>query len=130
MSATFEMNGRGWRVVRVAPDDAALIDRTGTMTVATADPETGVIRLSSALAGDDLARVLVHEVAHAAMVSYGMLDELHSWCAPGFEVQAEEWACNLLADWGLTVLRAAERVIGARAWDYLPREFERVARAR
>lgn len=129
MPPTFYMGGRGWHVTRVAPNDAALIDRTGALCLATTDPETGVVRVSSALSGDMLARVLVHELAHCAMVSYGLLDELHGWCAPGREVEAEEWACNLLADYGLTVLRAAYSAIGPRAWDYLPREFERIARA-
>lgn len=124
------MNGRGWLVTRVAPDDAALVDRTGALCLATTDPATGVVRVSSALSGDMLARVLVHEVAHCAMVSYGLLEDLHAWCAPGREVEAEEWACNLLADYGLTVLRAASASMGARAWDCLPREFERLLQAR
>ena len=129
MSPTFYMNGRGWTVRRVAPHDAALVDRTGALCLATTDPETGVVSLSSELSGSMLSRVLVHEVAHCAMVSYGLLDSLHEWCAPGREIEAEEWACNLLADYGLTIIRAASSVVGPRAWDYLPREFERVLKA-
>lgn len=130
MRPTFWLNGRAWRVVRVGPNDPALFDRTGKQAVATTDPRTGMVRISRDLHGDFLARVLVHEVAHCALVSFGMMDELHEWCAPGREVEAEEWACNLLADYGLTVLRAAYAAIGPLAWDYLPAEFERVARAR
>lgn len=130
MAPTFTLNGRAWKVTRVAPGDAALVDRTGTLTVATTDPATGIIRVSSALRGEELARVMVHEVAHAAMVSNGLLEDLHAWARPGFEVRAEEWACNLLADYGLNVLRAAHRAVGPVAWDYLPREFERMFAAR
>lgn len=106
------MNGDIWVPVMVEPDDERLIDRTGTLRVATTDPYTMRVYLSSELRGRFLDRVLVHEVCHCALHSYGMLESLHRLIPQESWVDVEEWACNLLADRGREVIHAANTAAG------------------
>lgn len=112
MMRTFRMNGQLWYAVRVEPSSSALVDRRGVRTVATTDPQSRLVCLSSALGGDELARVAVHEAAHAAMVSFGLVDEVRRWARPEAQVDAEEWCCNFLADYGAAVFGAASEIAG------------------
>ena len=97
------MNGIFWRVLRTDQDDPVLIDRTGRRTLAVTDPRTHCIWLAKGLYGRSLERVLLHELGHATMVSYGMLPELHRMVRPAYWTEAEEWICNLLADYGAMI---------------------------
>lgn len=119
MTGSFAMNGVRWDVMGADAGSTALIDRTGTATVATTDPQTGTIRISDGIGGGMLERVMLHEAAHAALVSFGLLDGLHGLARPGFEIEAEEWACNFLADYGIDVFRAAYGMLGSRILDLM-----------
>lgn len=122
----FDMNGVSWRVVRVSPSDPVLVDRTGAMTVATTDPSTLTVYVSSELGGRFLGRVLVHEIAHCAIFSFGLVDDIHRMCHPAYWIEAEEWVCNFLADYGTMVFDAAYSVLGDDAVSVVPREYERM----
>lgn len=95
---TFYVNGRSWRIIFVGLEDPILCDRTGTMTVATTDPITNCVYLSRELSGDFLRHVLIHELGHVFMISYGVLNQLHSMSIPRYWIDIEEWICNFLAD--------------------------------
>lgn len=69
----FVINGILWKVVRVGSHDARLIDRTGQIKLATTDPHTRTVHLSSQLKGKMLETVLIHEVGHCILISYGLL---------------------------------------------------------
>lgn len=124
---TIWLNNSKWYVVRVEPNSSALIDRTGKLTVGTTDPKSRLICISNRLEGDDLARVAVHEIAHAAMVSFGLLDDIARWARPESRIEAEEWCCNLLADYGMLVLKAAYGLVGSLAWELVPSELGQAA---
>lgn len=94
----FTVNGRTWRVYFVPGDDPVLVDRTGTYRVATTDPVTNCIYLSNSLGGDFLRHVLMHELGHVFMISYGVLNQLHGMTIPRYWIDIEEWICNLIAD--------------------------------
>lgn len=68
--------GRVWGVVRVSPGNPFLIDRTGVPRLATTDPVTRTIRISTAVPPGLLDRVVIHEAAHAAMDGSGVADLL------------------------------------------------------
>lgn len=123
----FWLNGQKWRMVRVGPASPALIDRRGRLTVGTTEPQSRLICLSTALSGDELARVAIHELAHAVMVSFGLLDDVARWAKPEMRVEAEEWCCNFLAEYGMTVFSTAYALVGPTAWDVLPRELGKAA---
>lgn len=95
----FTMNGRTWSVIFVDRFSEKLIDRTGRLTLATTDPSTNTVYISNTIHGELLTRVTKHELAHCVIVSYGLLNDIHRMTYPEYWVEAEEWACNLIADY-------------------------------
>ena len=126
---TFEMNGYLWQVRIVEPRNPMLVDRTNTLTVATTDTTTNTIYLSNQLEGDFLMRVFLHELGHCALFSYHLLDDIHRIVYPENWVEAEEMACNFIADYGFKIFSSAFKVLGYNAWKMIPKEFERVLAA-
>lgn len=123
----FAMGDDMWRVCFVDPDDPMLVDRTGRLTVATTDPSTLTVYLSSDLHGGFLNRVLVHELGHCALFSFHLLDDIHRMVHPSHWVEAEEWVCNFIADYGLKIFEAARAVIGDNSLlEIVPPEIERL----
>ena len=126
MIDSFVMNDRQWRVKFVSSSDDRLVDRTGNLTVATTDPETNTVYLSRNLRGAMLTRVFLHELGHCVMVSYGLLEDIHKAVAPEYRVYMEEWVCNFIADYGLGIFRIAYKVLGDKAWEYIPGELTKL----
>lgn len=121
---SFLMNGYLWRVKFVKPESEFLVDRTNNLRVATTDPITRCIYLSNQLTGDFLNTVLLHELGHCVMFSYGLLKEIHSIVDPEDWIEVEEWVCNFIADYGLKIFETAYEVLGEEAWDRIPKELE------
>lgn len=126
MIRSFFMNGYRWRVIFVKPGSEKLIDRTGRRTVATTDPSTGYIYLSAGLSGDFLTHVLIHELGHCAIVSFGLLPDIHRMVKPAYWIDAEEWICNFIADYGMRIFSTARTVLGDQAIACVPVEIERM----
>lgn len=103
-----------------------LIDRTGKSRLATTDPRTKCIYLSERLQGDKLNQVLLHELGHAVMISFNLIDEIHAFTKPEYWLEAEEWICNFIADYGLQIFTASSKILGNKAWVYIPYELERL----
>jgi len=110
----FKMNGKHWEIIFVDPFSEELVDRTGRLTLGTTDPVLGRVYISNELSGEFLVRVVKHELSHCVMVSYGLLDDIHKMVKPRYWIDAEEWICNFLADYGKEVWILTQRVIGAR----------------
>lgn len=53
--------------------------------------------LSTELSGSLLQRVMIHELGHCVIFSYGLTGWFDS-------IEAEETACNLIADYGMEIL--------------------------
>lgn len=96
----------------MSPGHPSLIDRTGTMRLATADPDTGTISISEAVVPPKLDEVLLHEVAHAVAISYGLLDSLHGGIPESGWVHAEEWAAGFSSLYGAEMLALASESLG------------------
>lgn len=120
------MNGYSWRVCYVDADDPMLVDRTGRVTVATTDPGTLTVYILRDLDGAFLSRVLIHELGHCAMFSFGLLDDIHRMVHPRYWLEAEEWVCNFIADYGMTIFDTAYAILGDRAIAVVPYEVERL----
>lgn len=119
------MNGYLWRVCYVDPNDPMLVDRTGHLTVATTDPNTFCVYISRDLSNGFLQRVLIHELGHCALFSFGLLDDIHRMVQPRYWVEAEEWVCNFIADYGMKIFSTAYSILGERAINIVPYEVER-----
>lgn len=103
-----------------------LIERTGTRTVATTDPQTRTIYLLDTLNGDFLNTVLIHELGHVVMFSYGLLNDIHRAVRREDWIDAEEWVCNFIADYGIRIFSIVSLVLGENALVYIPYELERL----
>lgn len=111
---TFWMNGKRWEIIFVDPFSEELVDRTGRLTLGTTDPVLRRVYISEVLTGDCLVRVIKHELAHCVMVSYDLLNDIHRMVKPRYWIDAEEWICNFLADYGREVWILTEKFIGAQ----------------
>lgn len=96
----------------VEPGDARLIDRTGYEKLATTDPSTRTIHLSSALRPPLLDRVVLHEVAHAITITHSLLGRLRDSMPPYSWVPAEEWSASLVENHSIEALDAATSILG------------------
>lgn len=120
------MNGDIWHVEIVDPRNPKLVDRTHALRVATTDPKDFTVYLSKDLSGQFLMRVFTHELGHCVMYSYGLIDEIHRMTYPEYWIDAEEWVCNFLADYGYRVFQIAYSILrDYNAWMYVPGELER-----
>lgn len=119
------MNGNIWTVHEVDPFDPMLVDRTNKLTVGTTDPISGRVYLSNELYGDFKTRVLIHELGHCALSSYNLLGDIHKVVYPEYWIDAEEWVCNLLADYGFQIFSIGYKILGDEAVWVIPGEFEK-----
>lgn len=94
------------------PDDPRLIDRTGVRRIATADPSTSTVCVSEEVSPPLLDRVMVHEVAHAVTMSYGLLDSLHDMIPAYAWMPVEEWAAELVEKYGMEAMALASESLG------------------
>ena len=126
MLKQFYMNGDLWRVRFVSSNDNALIDRTGSRTLGVSDYSTHIISIANNLHGELLNRVFIHELGHCVMFSYGLLSELHRMVKKRYWVDAEEFVCNILADYGQFVIGTARDVLGNQFTYVSPVGMERM----
>lgn len=123
---SFTMNGYPWKAIFVKPNDSMLVDRTGMLTVATTDPSTLTIYISKSIHGSFLARVLIHELGHCAIFSFNLLEDIHRMCYPEYWVEAEEWVCNFIADYGMAIFSTAYEILGPGAIQLVSSEIARM----
>jgi len=106
------IDGDLWRVERVSPDSPFLIDRTGNIKLATTDPVDKVIRVSSELSLPLFDKVLVHEMAHAIMVSHGLLGPLRANIDPDYWTFVEEWSAGFMEKHALEAVILTSKSLG------------------
>lgn len=107
-------------------NDPMLVDRSGTLTVATTDPSTLTVYISEELNDKFLSRVLVHELGHCVIFSFGLLGDIHRMVHPFYWEEAEERVCNFIADYGMMIFSTASKTLGDRAVEIVPQELERL----
>ena len=106
----FTLNGYLWTVVNVNPFAEFLRDRSGHITVATTDPNTHCVYIATNLMEPFRHHVLLHELGHCTMISYGLLDDIHRMVRPEYWVEAEEWVCNFLANYGQKIFEIVAKL--------------------
>lgn len=126
MIDSFFMNGMLWSIRFVNPNSDILIDRTLSKTVAVTDPDTMTIYLSNKLSGEFLTRVVLHELSHAMMISYGYLKQIHRYCKKRYWVDMEELIANLIAQQAKEIFQRAYDIVGDEAIRFVPYELERM----
>lgn len=122
----FYMNGLRWNVRWTNSADPILVDRTGNLSVAVTDPDTMTIYLSNQLRGSFLTTVVLHELSHAMMISYGYLEQIHRYCKKRYWIEMEELIANLIADRAYEIFQRAYDIVGDEAIRFVPYGLERV----
>ena len=108
----FVINGDVWRVIRVPAGDPSLIDRTGGEKLAVTDSIDRTVYVRNDLMPPLLDRVMLHEVAHAITVSWGLLPQVRSDTLRGDTIGVEEWAAQLVENHAMEAVQAARRALG------------------
>jgi len=114
---SFVINGLDWHIRQVYPNDPHLIDRRHRLTLATTDPMTRTIYISSKLYGNRLKHVFVHELGHVIMLSYNIIIDIHRMVKKEYWVEMEELICNLIADYAEEILDLAFEYVGGDAYE-------------
>ena len=99
----YKINGITWYMIRVRSDSPMLMRSDGSITVGMCDRETQTIYVSDALHGRFLRKVLLHEICHSAMFSYGIY----------MSVDQEELFCDLLSTYGDEIIAITDSVFKA-----------------
>ena len=99
----YKINGITWYMIRVRSDSPMLMRSDGSITVGMCDRETQTIYVSDALHGRFLRKVLLHEICHSAMFSYGI----------NMSVDQEELFCDLLSTYGDEIIAITDGVFKA-----------------
>lgn len=99
----FTVNNLEWNISLVEPHSPMLRRSDGGYTVGMCDRTERTIYVSSALQGEFLRKVLIHEVCHSAMMSYGII----------MSIEQEELFCDLIATYGDEIFEIADRVFAA-----------------
>lgn len=97
------IGGERWGVRIVPPLSPLLVDRTGHRTVATTDTGARMVNVSSALYGEKLRTVLLHELTHVAMNVYGLEEWIRRNVPGKSRIGLEENIANLVADRGAEI---------------------------
>ena len=108
----FTVNGDVWRVIRVPAGDPRLIDRTGGSKLAVTDESTRTVSILEDVRPPLLDKVLLHEVAHAITVSYGLLPQVRRNTLRGDIIGVEEWSAQLVENHALEAVEAASMALG------------------
>ena len=99
----YKINGITWYMIRARSDSPMLMRSDGSITVGMCDRETQTIYISDALHGRFLRKVLLHEICHSAMFSYGI----------DMSVDQEELFCDLLSTYGDEIIAITDSVFKA-----------------
>lgn len=86
----FQINNIWWQIVYVPPLSNSLLRSDLTRTVGVTDLSQRKIFISDALQGAFLRKVLIHEICHAAMFSWGV----------SVSLEVEELICDFIATHG------------------------------
>ena len=99
----FMINGKTWYIRLVQSNSHMLMRSDRSYTVGMCDRETQTIYVSDALHGRFLRKVLLHEICHSAMFSYGI----------DMSVDQEELFCDLLSTYGDEIIAITDSVFKA-----------------
>lgn len=108
----FVINGDVWGVARVPAGDPRLVDRTGLPRLAVTDASERVVYVRDDLVPPLLDKVMLHEVAHAVTVSWGLLPRLRHDALRGDLTAVEEWSAQLVENHAMEAVQAASEALG------------------
>ena len=96
----FIINGVEWQVVKTSTTHPKLFRSNGSLSIGACDNATKKIYLNENLRGEQLKKVLCHEITHAAMFSYGV----------NLTIEQEELVADLIATYGEEIIDVTNRI--------------------
>ena len=61
---------------------------------------------------------MIHELGHCAIFSFDLLPDIHRMVKEKYWIEAEEWMCNFIADYGMMIFSIAGEIAP------IPRQIE------
>lgn len=99
----FRFNNIVWNIYTVGNDNKILYRSDGTRTIGVTDRKSHSIYIARSLRGELLKKVLLHEITHAAVFSYGIY----------LSLDQEEKLCNFVATFAPDIVSITEGTIKA-----------------
>ena len=96
----FNINGEGWKIIAVDPQDPQLKRRDGGYTIGMCDDNLKCIFVATGLSMVLLKKVLCHEIVHAAMFSYNV----------DLTLEQEELVADLIATYGEEIIEITNQM--------------------
>lgn len=96
----FKINGEKWNIKFVNPDSIFLRTGKEEYTIGSCDDETKTIYLNNNLKGNQLKKVLCHEIVHCAMFSYNIF----------LTFEQEELLADLIATYGEEIIYITNKI--------------------
>lgn len=96
----YRINNKTWNIRLTRSDSPMLMRSDESYTVGMCDRTTQTIYISNLLQGKFLRKVLIHEICHSAMFSYGI----------EMSVEQEELFCDLVATYGDEIIGIVDNV--------------------
>ena len=91
----FSINGEQWEIQFVSPRNPILLRPDKIFTYGCCDNLTRTIYISNAIYGKFFWKVLCHEIAHAAMLSYDVI----------LTLEQEELIADIIATFGAEIIQ-------------------------
>lgn len=105
------LNGDPWGVLRVPAGAPSLVDGGGVERLGTTDPVRRLIAVRNDLVPPMLDRVMLHEVAHAVSVSWGMLPTARKALRGDISL-ADEFVAQLIENHAVEAIVATSAALG------------------
>lgn len=93
------INGEEWRVLLVSPFHPVLQRSDGGYSIGVCDSMVKAIYINEDLSLEKMKKVLCHEIAHAAMFSYGV----------DLTLEQEELLADLMATYGQEIINKTNK---------------------
>lgn len=102
------VNDVEWSIIFVEPNSNDLRRDDGSITLGVCDSNVKCIFISNALRGSLYEKVLIHELTHAWIFSYGIY----------LTLDQEEFVCEFVSNYGRGILSMADELISASVFKY------------
>ena len=99
----YRINNKTWNIRLVQSDSHMLMRSDGSYTVGMCDRTTQTVYISNLLQGKFLRKVLIHEICHSAMFSYGI----------DMSVEQEELFCDLVSTYVDEIIGIVDNIFNA-----------------
>lgn len=111
---SFYVNDIRWDIEYVDPYDTKLVDKNGSLRIATTDPDTHTIFVVKGLSDEFKEEVLIHELSHCFIFSHRLYKYIYKYVKLRYWDEAEECLCNLISLYGRDILDLADKELNRK----------------